>query len=101
MWYIVEWKGNKYVYSTESSAWYGHYGRVSDGYPGDNYMVPLRDWGELFAAAKQQGISISRSAAKSVSVDEGEDDDEVKVKVKKSAKTSSKKFGKSISIFGE
>jgi len=56
--YIVDWRGNKYVYSAESSAWYGYFGRRTDGYPGDNIMVPVRNWGNLFLAAREQGHNI-------------------------------------------
>jgi hypothetical protein len=99
----VVWKGNKYVWSITSSAWYGYYGGKGEGYPGDNMMVPIGLWGHLFQAASEQGVTISRAPVKSVGESDDENEDgEIKVKkVKSGGKSASKKFGKSISIFGE
>lgn len=91
--YIVEWNGNKYVYSQDSSAWYGHYGRRSDGYPGDNMMVPVSNWGHLFQAAKEQGHNIV--VRKSADTDAFDDDS-----VETPASTRKKKSG-GISIFSD
>ena len=93
MWYIVEWKGDKYVYSTESASWYGHYGKRSDTYPGDNYMVPLRNWGDLFVAAREQGHNIAVKKSNVDNEDIFEDTD-------KPAKTKKSKSN-AISIFGD
>jgi hypothetical protein len=89
--YIVEWNGNKYVYTHQSSAWYGHYGRRSDGYPGDNMMVPVSNWGHLFQAAKEQGHNIV--VKKSADTDAFDDDS-----VETSTSTRKKKSG-GIAIF--
>lgn len=99
MQHIIEWNGNKYVWSSLSGAWYGHYGVRGDDYPGDNSMVPLRLWGHLFQAASQQGITISRTKPSQSEYD-GDDGDDVRVKVKKIEKKAKKVF-KSIQIFGE
>jgi hypothetical protein len=95
MQHIIEWNGNKYVWSSLSAAWYGHYGIRGGDYPGDNKMVPLSNWGHLFDTAAKQGIVINRTPKRT----EIEDDYEPEIKVRKAAK-SEKKIKKSISIFG-
>lgn len=97
----VNWKGNKYIWSSATNAWYGYFREAGgDDYPGNNIQVPICNWGRLFGAAAEQGISITR---KSVTHDSDGDDDTITVKrVNKSkSKKSEKKFTKSISIFGE
>ena len=96
---IIDWKGNKYVWHPASAAWYGHYGKKGDDYPGDNMMVPIRVWGHLFQEASAQGITINRSKPRSH--DEVDEDGEIIVKKIGKSKKSEKKFIKSISIFGE
>lgn len=98
MQHVIEWSGNKYVWSSLSGAWYGHYGVRGGDYPGDNVMVPICNWGHLFDTASKQGIVINRSA-KSAEV---EDDFEPEIKIKKVKKINKieAKIKKSISIFG-